>query len=476
MSGRDRMPLITLYLTERCNSRCVTCDYWRHGRKDVTLESVTRLLPELAALGTRTALISGGEPLLHPEWPAIAEALRSRGIDLWLLTSGLSLAKHATRAASLFRSITVSLDGTCAETYAAIRGLDAFDKVCEGIRAAVAAQVSVGLRVTLQRANYRELPRFVTLARELGVAQISFLAVDVSNPHAFAREEAFSQELALRESDLPELDALLDALVRDHAEDFRTRFIAESPAKLRRLRDYFAALRGKGAFPAVQCNAPEFSAVVGVDGGVSPCFFIPGPPSPGTRSDLAAVLASDAMHELRGAIRDGERPRMRALRVFDVARSFRARIVHAQAPRMNATLEAYERWAPTYPPEPHNPLMRAEQREVLTQLPVLAGRRVLDLACGTGRYAALAAGAVRPTLWPPIFPPRCSDASRAHCACARTSRSCPSHRKVSIASFPVSHSVTRRISRCVSRRSPACCAPAARWSIPTFTTMRGGPA
>ena len=27
------LPLVTLYLTERCNSRCVTCDYWRHGRQ-----------------------------------------------------------------------------------------------------------------------------------------------------------------------------------------------------------------------------------------------------------------------------------------------------------------------------------------------------------------------------------------------------------------------------------------------------------
>ena len=58
---------------------------------------------------------------------------------------------------------------------------------------------------------------------------------------------------------------------------------------------------------------------------------------------------------------------------------------------MNATLEAYERWAPLYPPEPHNPVMVAEQREVLALLPPLEGRRVLDLACGTGRYARLAA-------------------------------------------------------------------------------------
>jgi len=54
-----------------------------------------------------------------------------------------------------------------------------------------------------------------------------------------------------------------------------------------------------------------------------------------------------------------------------------------------STLEVYERWAPTYPPRPHNPLMRAEQQVLLAKLPAVARRRVLDLACGSGRYAQL---------------------------------------------------------------------------------------
>jgi Fe-coproporphyrin III synthase len=308
LDERRRLPLVTLYLTDRCNSRCVTCDYWRHGREDATLESVTRLLPELGELGTRTALLSGGEPLLNSEWPAIADALRGAGIDCWLLTSGLSLAKHARRAAAAFRNITVSLDGTCAETYAAIRGLDAFDKVCEGVRAAVAEGADVGLRVTLQKANYHELPRFVTLARELGVRQISFLSVDVGNAHAFARRDDVTLGLALERDDLATFDALIDALEREHADDFRTRFIAESPEKLRRLRDYFAALVGVGDFPAVRCNAPDFSAVVGVRGDISPCFFIAGPLGQARDAGLAARLASEPFVEQRRAIRAGKRP------------------------------------------------------------------------------------------------------------------------------------------------------------------------
>jgi malonyl-CoA O-methyltransferase len=57
------------------------------------------------------------------------------------------------------------------------------------------------------------------------------------------------------------------------------------------------------------------------------------------------------------------------------------------------TLRVYEHWAESYPPVPHNPLMRAEQEAMRQLWPAMSGRRVLDLACGSGRYARLAAAA-----------------------------------------------------------------------------------
>src|SRR5438067_1879630 len=80
----EQLPLVTLYLSERCNSRCVTCDYWRHGAADMSFEAVQQLLPDLARLRTEVVLISGGEPLLNPQWPQIAELLRRQGFKLWL--------------------------------------------------------------------------------------------------------------------------------------------------------------------------------------------------------------------------------------------------------------------------------------------------------------------------------------------------------------------------------------------------------
>lgn len=304
-----RLPLVTLYLSERCNSRCITCDYWRHGRADLDLEAVSRLLPSLDRLGTEVVLLSGGEPLLNPEWAQIAELLGEHGLKLWLLTSGLSLAKHAGRATTLFDAITVSLDGTDRKTYAEIRGVDAFDVVCRGVRAAVSARVPVTIRVTLQRGNFRQLPRFIDLARELGVTQVSFLAIDVANSHAFGRQNGFTGDLALCSEDLPELERLLAVLERDYAEAFSTGLVSESPEKLRRrILQYFTAVCGLGPYPPVRCNAPEFSAVIDARGHVSPCFFIGGPPGAVVANDdLEEVLNSGSMVALRHAIKRGER-------------------------------------------------------------------------------------------------------------------------------------------------------------------------
>jgi MoaA/NifB/PqqE/SkfB family radical SAM enzyme len=192
--------------------------------------------------------------------------------------------------------------------------LDAFEKVCEGIRTVAKHGTRPSIRVTLQRANYRQLPAFVDLAKDLDARQISFLAVDVANPHAFGRTDDFVSDLALQVEDLPIFETILNSMEENQREDFQSGLIAESPQKLRRILQYFAAIHGHGPYPPVRCNAPEFSAVIGATGRVQPCFFISGPPDAhvaesGARlgGDLDSVLNGEGMSALRTAIRDGRR-------------------------------------------------------------------------------------------------------------------------------------------------------------------------
>lgn len=309
----DDLPLLTLYLTERCNSRCVTCEHWQHGRIDLSLESVRALLPSLLALGTRIVQLSGGEPLVHPHWAEIAQLLRHAGIQVWLLTAGVALAKQSVAVARSVDHLIVSLDGADRATYAAIRGVDAFDKVCEGIKASVTLGRAPTLRVTLQRRNFRQLAQFIRLARALGARQISFLAVDTGNAQAFGRGaaplSATVRSSTLEAGDLPEFDGLLRDIETAFQTEFAAGFIAESPQKLRHLLQYFAAVCGTCAYPSVHCKAPEFSAVIDALGKLHPCFFIAGNQTP--QSDTRAALAFPDMRALRADIAGGRRTECR---------------------------------------------------------------------------------------------------------------------------------------------------------------------
>ena len=305
------LPLVIVYVTERCNSRCVTCDFWRHGEAEISLESARRLATELRALGTRAVLLTGGEVLVHPRWDEVTEIFREAGMRIWLLTAGLALRQHSRRIAELCDSVTVSLDAATPDSYLSIRGVAVFDEVVAGIGELVRHGVWVSLRTTVQRRNFLELPALVRLAKTLGVRQISFLPVDTENHTAFARRDGPDPDsLSLREADLSGFASVLEALERDFASEIRSGFVAENGEKLWRLHAHFARLArgGAPAAPVARCNAPRFSAVVRADGRIQPCHFIPGS---APASSLEQTLNGANLTALRKQIRRGEREECR---------------------------------------------------------------------------------------------------------------------------------------------------------------------
>lgn len=58
--------------------------------------------------------------------------------------------------------------------------------------------------------------------------------------------------------------------------------------------------------------------------------------------------------------------------------------------RTLSSLDAYALWADTYPAQAHNTLMQLEQQAVASLLPPMRHKRVLDVACGSGRYMEIA--------------------------------------------------------------------------------------
>jgi len=283
------LPILVFFPTARCNSRCVSCDWWKAtGATDLTLDEIRRLADELPALRTRLVVFSGGEPTLRRDVYDIAALFRARGVRLHLLTSGLFLERDAAAVVEQFEQVTISLDGHTAALYEQIRGVNGLSLIERGVKRlkTLSPRTPARARCTVHRYNFTELPQLIEKAHAMGLDGISFLAADVTS-EAFGRTShgngvaaktssrtgSSTRELLLNSDQVDEFARVVEDTIVSHAADFESGFVAETPDKLRRLPRYYAAQQGLSEFPSVRCNAPWASAVVEADGAVRPCYF-----------------------------------------------------------------------------------------------------------------------------------------------------------------------------------------------------------
>ena len=275
-----RVPVMALMPHSRCNCRCVMCDIWKANRNGTSISEadLSGLLGDFRTLGVEWVLLSGGEPLMHPNLWTLCAALKALPVRITLLSTGLLLLRHAADIVKHCDEVIVSLDGSRA-VHDRIRGIpNAFQQLAEGV-AALRSQrprFPVSARCVLQHLNFEDLPNIIDASREMGLDRISFLAADVSS-EAFNRPEGWSddraREVCLSNEEAERFTAVVeDTLVR-YAAEFSSGFIAETPARMRVLAAYYRAANGKGDFPRVSCNAPWVSSVIEADGTVRPCFF-----------------------------------------------------------------------------------------------------------------------------------------------------------------------------------------------------------
>lgn len=304
----SKVPVVTLMPHSRCNCRCVMCDIWRANRNGTSLpvETVEKLVEDFRALSVRWVVLSGGEALMHPNLWALCAALRRLPVRITLLSSGLLLGRHAEEIAHWCDEVIVSLDGP-AETHDRIRGVEgAFAALSEGVAALRRAKhgYPVSARSVIQRGNFRELAATIAAAKVVGLDHISFLAADTAST-AFNRPDAWDAgragEVGLTAAESEELAALIETLIESHRKDIASRFIQESPDKLRRIAAHFLAANNLAAPPPVSCNAPWVSTVIEADGAVKPCFFHPPIGHIGDGS-LAAILNSSRARAFRATL------------------------------------------------------------------------------------------------------------------------------------------------------------------------------
>lgn len=162
-----------LELTYRCNWRCVFCYNPRHfDLAALTGDEWIAVLDDLRGLGTLALVLTGGEPLAHPEFTRITAAARERRFALRVFTNGSLVTEvMADELAALHPvAVEMSLHGARPETHdAATQRRGSFVAMLEGLARLKSRGVPLLLKTPLTRANEDELDEMIDLAARLGV-------------------------------------------------------------------------------------------------------------------------------------------------------------------------------------------------------------------------------------------------------------------------------------------------------------------
>jgi MoaA/NifB/PqqE/SkfB family radical SAM enzyme len=166
-------------LTERCNFACAFCGYRVEGG-EMPFEKACGVVADAGDLGAGAAVLTGGEPLLHPRVHDVAAYCKSRGLGVNVTTNGWLVQREAGRiAAAGVDSVSFSIDG-CAETHDRLRGRHgAHAAAVAGIGALKKARpgIVVNVNFVVTRENVRDLEASFLQARRLG-ADFNFWPVN----------------------------------------------------------------------------------------------------------------------------------------------------------------------------------------------------------------------------------------------------------------------------------------------------------
>jgi len=155
-----------LEATERCNLDCRHCYINRPAgdraarKGELGIEEIGRIAGEATALGAVWCLITGGEPLLRPDFFDIYRVLLGKGLLISVFTNATLVTDEHVRLFKKFppRDIEVTVYGVTRETYERVtRKPGSFEAFMRGLDLLLSNGITVRLKAMALRSNKHEL-------------------------------------------------------------------------------------------------------------------------------------------------------------------------------------------------------------------------------------------------------------------------------------------------------------------------------
>jgi radical SAM protein with 4Fe4S-binding SPASM domain len=169
-----RIPLEAhIDITYRCNNNCLHCWLWRPSnapdhQDELTYNEIRDIVDQARAMGTRRWGISGGEPMLRPDFPDIFEYITTKAISYSLNTNGTLITPSIAKQLKRKGNKMIALYGATAETYDSVtRHPGGFEMAMRGFHYMQEADAGFTVQLIPLKANWHEWEQMKSLAESL---------------------------------------------------------------------------------------------------------------------------------------------------------------------------------------------------------------------------------------------------------------------------------------------------------------------
>lgn len=174
---------MSVELTSNCNLKCIYCyrDAGPNHSAYLEYDVLVDILGRLANNGVRSVELTGGEPLLHPQFLEILSYCVTKFDRIIVLTNGCLIDKEIAKFAGTNKEkilFQTDLDGSTPDLHDNIRGVPgAFNKTIKGIEKLVGEGVKLRVVMNIVKENVHDIEKTLIIAKQLGATWFTFVPI-----------------------------------------------------------------------------------------------------------------------------------------------------------------------------------------------------------------------------------------------------------------------------------------------------------
>jgi len=178
---------LCIEITNKCMLNCIHCSSKANSKsKDIlSFSDIKNILLDAVSEGVENLSISGGDPLLHPEFKKIISFAKKLGLHITIYSCGIIY--HNNKLSSItedillflkenINKIVISLHGSNDETiYKIVKIKNAFNTIINSIKSCLKYNIETEIHFVPMSINYLDFLDLIDIINDIGIKKISLL-------------------------------------------------------------------------------------------------------------------------------------------------------------------------------------------------------------------------------------------------------------------------------------------------------------